>query len=117
MLSALRSSFAARVDCDLVDRLNYYYSALALLALAICALALALGGHAIACWCPGELTHSMAAYVQTYCWAASTYALPDSEHLRAAADARPPIAAAQPIRYYQWGCARAVQTKWCNWFA
>ena len=118
MLSALRSTFSARVDCDLVDRLNYYYSSLALLVLAMFSLALALGGPVISCWCPGELRPSMVDYVETYCWATGTYALPLPDAAREAGSSRDaaeqtrradPRQHAQPIRYYQWGARARVR--------
>ena len=79
ILNNLRGTFYARVDCDLVDRLNYYYSALIFVLLAILSIARTYIGVAISCWCPAEFAPSMVQYTENYCWISDTYWVKEGE--------------------------------------
>uniref|UniRef100_A0A914M0L1 Innexin n=1 Tax=Meloidogyne incognita TaxID=6306 RepID=A0A914M0L1_MELIC len=95
-LSKIRRSYQSN---DIIDRLNYQYTAIMLSFAAITLAATQYVGKPIQCWVPPEFTGAWEKYAETYCFVKGTYFLPmDDLHIDDSYAARENIF----IGYYQW---------------
>ncbi|CAI4228601.1 unnamed protein product [Auanema sp. JU1783] len=65
---------------DLVDRLNYQYTALLVAIGAITLAATQYVGKPIQCWVPAQFTGAWEKYAETYCFIKGSYFLPDDQN-------------------------------------
>ncbi|KAI1713852.1 innexin domain-containing protein [Ditylenchus destructor] len=85
-------------DCDVVDRLNYYYTPIMLAVACLIISAKQYGGTPIECWVNPHSRESMEEYIESFCWIQNTYWVPMYEHIPDSHEAREE----QQIGYYQW---------------
>uniref|UniRef100_A0AC34Q881 Innexin n=1 Tax=Panagrolaimus sp. JU765 TaxID=591449 RepID=A0AC34Q881_9BILA len=102
MIGAL-SPFISRIkrsyqSNDIIDRLNYQYTATIISLAAFTLAATQYVGKPIQCWVPPEFTGAWEKYTETYCFASGTYFLPIDEEIDASYSQRENI----QITYYQW---------------
>lgn len=94
-LTKIRRSYQSN---DIVDRLNYQYTAMMLSFAAITMAATQYVGKPIQCWVPPEFTGAWEKYAETYCFVKGTYFLPMDDEIDQSYAARDNIF----IGYYQW---------------
>ncbi|CAD5229285.1 unnamed protein product [Bursaphelenchus okinawaensis] len=93
-LGRIRRSYQSN---DIIDRLNYQYTAVMIMLAAFTLTATQYVGKPIQCWVPPEFTGAWEKYAETYCFAKGTYFLPVYESIDAVPDADKKV-----IGYYQW---------------
>lgn len=76
-VSKIRRSYQSN---DLIDRLNYQYTAMLVALGAITLAATQYVGKPIQCWVPAQFTGAWEKYAETYCFIKGSYFLPDDEH-------------------------------------
>jgi hypothetical protein len=94
-ISKIRRSYQSN---DIVDRLNYQYTATIISLAAFTLAATQYVGKPIQCWVPPEYTGAWEKYAETYCFAKGTYFLPIDEEIDQSYSQREKI----QIGYYQW---------------
>uniref|UniRef100_A0AC35TRJ0 Innexin n=1 Tax=Rhabditophanes sp. KR3021 TaxID=114890 RepID=A0AC35TRJ0_9BILA len=96
-MAKIRRSYQSN---DIVDRLNYFYTATIIMIAAITLAATQYVGKPIQCWVPPEYTGAWEKYAETYCFIKGTYFLPidndidDSYSQRENPETQ--------VSYYQW---------------
>ncbi|PAV84403.1 hypothetical protein WR25_19992 [Diploscapter pachys] len=76
-LTRIRRSYQSN---DLVDRLNYHYTAFMIALGAVTLAASQYVGKPIQCWVPPQFTGSWEKYTESYCFIKGSYFVPDDEH-------------------------------------
>jgi innexin len=66
LLGSALSAIKPRKDDTMVDRLNYYYSAVIIIVLAITLTAKQYVGQPIQCWVPSEFSKAWEQYAENY---------------------------------------------------
>ncbi|KAI6191749.1 Innexin [Aphelenchoides bicaudatus] len=94
-LSKIRRSYQSN---DLIDRLNYQYTAVILALAGFTLTATQYVGKPIQCWVPPEFTGAWEKYAETYCFIKGTYFLPTHEEIDADPSQRDKVF----VGYYQW---------------
>uniref|UniRef100_A0A7E4UUP8 Innexin n=1 Tax=Panagrellus redivivus TaxID=6233 RepID=A0A7E4UUP8_PANRE len=94
-ISRIRRSYQSN---DIIDRLNYQYTATIISLAAFTLAATQYVGKPIQCWVPPEFTGSWEKYAETYCFAKGSYFLPIDEEIDTSYSQREKI----EIGYYQW---------------
>jgi hypothetical protein len=94
-ITRIRRSYQSN---DIVDRLNYQYTAVMLSLSAITLAATQYVGKPIQCWVPAEYTGSWEKYAETYCFVKGSYYLPEDDEISSSYSQREKTY----IGYYQW---------------
>uniref|UniRef100_A0A914BW62 Innexin n=1 Tax=Acrobeloides nanus TaxID=290746 RepID=A0A914BW62_9BILA len=87
-----------REDDTLVDRANYYYTAMIIIVLAVTLTAKQYVGQPIQCWVPAEFTKPWEQYAENYCFVYNTFFVKPDEEIPAQVDER----VKRQLIYYQW---------------
>lgn len=98
-LSTFWASLRPQYDDDSVDRLNYLYTNLIIVAFAITVGAKQYVGEPLQCWVPAQFRGGWEAYVENYCFVENTYWLPMNENIPAAETGERED---RELKYYQW---------------
>ena len=101
MLNKLTDFFGKlkpQYDDDSVDRLNYIYTNIVILAFAITIAAKQYVGEPLQCWVPAQFKGGWEQYVENYCFVENTYFVPMSDNLPDAPEEREE----RELQYYQW---------------
>jgi hypothetical protein len=85
-------------DDDSVDRLNYIYTNIVILAFAITIAAKQYVGEPLQCWVPAQFKGGWEQYVENYCFVENTYWVPMDNRLPEDTNERDRL----EIQYYQW---------------
>ncbi|KFD52086.1 hypothetical protein M513_07068, partial [Trichuris suis] len=96
--NTLKAALHKHPQDDFADRLNYYYSTLILLILAIMVSAKQYVGQPIQCWVPAQFRGGWEEYAENYCFIQNTYFVPFDTSI----PSEPMARKAQKIGYYQW---------------
>ncbi|KAI6229183.1 Innexin [Aphelenchoides besseyi] len=94
-LSRIRRSYQSN---DIIDRLNYQYTAVIIALAAFTLTATQYVGKPVQCWVPPEFTGAWEKYAETYCFAKGSYFLPLKEEI----NADPSKREESFVGYYQW---------------
>ncbi|KAI1724202.1 innexin domain-containing protein [Ditylenchus destructor] len=94
-ITRIRRSYQSN---DIIDRLNYQYTAMMISLSAITLAATQYVGKPIQCWVPPEFTGAWEKYAETYCFVKGSYYLPVDEEIDESYSQREKIF----IGYYQW---------------
>jgi hypothetical protein len=94
-ITKIRRSYQSN---DIIDRLNYQYTASIIALAAITMAATQYVGKPIQCWVPPEYTGAWEKYAETYCFIKGSYYLPIDEEIDHNYSQREKI----QISYYQW---------------
>ena len=94
-ITRIRRSYQSN---DIIDRLNYQYTALMLTVASITLAATQYVGKPIQCWVPPEFTGAWEKYAETYCFVKGSYFLPHDDEIDESYSQREKIF----IGYYQW---------------
>ncbi|KAE9555963.1 hypothetical protein FO519_000819 [Halicephalobus sp. NKZ332] len=94
-ISKIKRSYQSN---DIVDRLNYQYTATIISLAAFTLAATQYVGKPIQCWVPPEFTGAWEKYAETYCFASGSYFLPIDDEIDASYSQREKV----EITYYQW---------------
>ncbi|KAH7696064.1 inx-13, partial [Aphelenchoides avenae] len=94
-ITRIRRSYQSN---DIIDRLNYQYTAVIISLSAITLAATQYVGKPIQCWVPAEYTGSWEKYAETYCFVKGSYFLPEQDDIDHSYSQREKVY----IGYYQW---------------
>ena len=97
-LDILRKPKFGHTADDFADRLNNFFTSLLLFVCAFLVSSKQWGGQAITCWLPAHFTDTWADYTHNYCWAQSTYWVPQGQRIPGDHEER----RARQLWYYQW---------------
>ncbi|KAI1721619.1 innexin domain-containing protein [Ditylenchus destructor] len=98
LLSSALTSIKPRKDDTIVDRLNYYYSSVIIIVMAITLTAKQYVGQPIQCWVPSEFSRAWEQYAENYCFVYNTYWVRPGEDIPQEVDSR----TKRQLIYYQW---------------
>lgn len=98
LLDSALASIKPRKDDTIVDRLNYYYSVVIIIAMALTLTAKQYVGHPIQCWVPSEFSKAWEQYAENYCFVYNTYWVRPDEKIPQKVDDR----TNRQLIYYQW---------------
>ncbi|KAF8383964.1 hypothetical protein PRIPAC_73106, partial [Pristionchus pacificus] len=97
---------------DIVDRLNYQYTATMVMVCAIMLAGTQYVGKPIQCWVPAQFTGAWEKYAETYCFIKGSYFLPDDAEIDSDFIKRDE----EVIGYYQWVPLMLAFQAFCFYF-
>ncbi|CEF70393.1 Innexin family-containing protein [Strongyloides ratti] len=96
-MAKIRRSYQSN---DIIDRLNYHYTATILVLAAVTLAATQYVGKPIQCWVPPQFTGAWEKYAETYCFIKGSYFLPEESDIDESYSLRE--TPETKVGYYQW---------------
>ncbi|KAH7727728.1 Protein EAT-5 [Aphelenchoides avenae] len=98
LLGSAITSIKPRTDDTVIDHMNYYYSTVIIIVMAITLTAKQYVGQPIQCWVPAEFSKAWEQYAENYCFVYNTYWVRPGEQVPREIDDR----VNRQLIYYQW---------------